>query len=139
MAEHRLAIARALIGCKKYDLERIRRILYFLKTFLHIDNSEINSNFDNTIEKLTQSNITMGIIETIKKITREEALEQGIEEGIERGIEKGIEQGIEKSKRLFVTNLLLNMDMSLTQIAALADASEEYVSGIAKELGLEGR
>ena len=68
----------------------------------------------------------MGIIETIKMITREE----GIEEGIERGIEKGREQ----EKINFVNNLLLNTDFDISKIAALSGTSIEYVKKIQNSL-----
>jgi hypothetical protein len=37
LAEHRLTIARALIQSQKYSGEKIRRFLYFLKTFIQIE------------------------------------------------------------------------------------------------------
>lgn len=123
MGDYRFTIARALVLSKRYDLEKIRRILFFLKQFLYVESFEINRIFDQQIEELTQSDITMGIIEAIKLITREE----------------GIEKGVETSKRLFVTNLLVDTDFSLDKIAQLADASEELVWEIAIELNITNR
>jgi hypothetical protein len=123
LAEHRLTIANALIESKRYDNEQIRRFLFFLKTFSYIHNSEINSNFDKQIALLTGNEITMGIIETIKMITREEALEEGIEKG-------------ENKKNLeFVKNLLLNTDFSISKIAALAGVSEDFAKEVQSNLG----
>jgi predicted transposase/invertase (TIGR01784 family) len=134
LAEHRLTIAKALIESKRYDNEQIRRFLFFLKTFIYIDNSEINSNFDKQIASLTGNEIAMGIIETIKMITREEALEEGIEKGMQKGIQKGIEKGIEKGENRknheFVKNLLLNTDFSISKIAALAGVSEDFAKEV---------
>ncbi len=124
LAEQRLTIARALIKSKKYDNEQIRRFLYFLKTFIHIDNPEININFDKQISFLTEDHSAMGIIETIKLIAREEALEEGME--------KGVEKGMEKSKVIFVRNLLSNTDFGTAKIAYLADVSEDFVLKIQK-------
>lgn len=150
LAEQRLTIARTLIASKQYDSERIKRFLYFLKTFIHIDNSEINDTFDHEVDLLTGNNHTMGIIETIQMLAKEEwrekgleeglekGLEQGIEKGIEQGIEKGIEQGIEqglqKGKTSFVKNLLQNTDFTHAKIAALADVSVPFVEKIQKEI-----
>jgi len=60
----------------------------------------------------------MGIIETIKLITREEALEEGIEKG----------------KTVFVKNLLKNTDFDIAKIASLADVSVEFVLKIQGEM-----
>ncbi|MCE7040584.1 hypothetical protein [Dyadobacter sp. CY312] len=64
----------------------------------------------------------MGIIETIKLITREEALEEGIEKGREEG------------KIVFVKNLLKNTDFDIVKIANLADVSEDFVLKIQGEI-----
>lgn len=150
LAQHRLTIARALIASKQYDNERIKRFLYFLKTFIYIGNSEINDTFDYEIDLLTGNNHTMGIIETIQMLAKEEwrekgleegiekgieqGLERGIEQGIEQGIEKGIEQGLQKGKTSFVKNLLLNTDFTPAKIAALADVSVSFVEEIRQEI-----
>ena len=63
----------------------------------------------------------MGIIETIKMLEREEAFEEG---------EK---KGMKQKNLLIVTNLLLNTDFNSTKIAALADATEEYVQNVRKQ------
>lgn len=56
----------------------------------------------------------MGIIETIKLITREEGMEQG--------------------KIVFVKNLLKNTDFDTAKIANLADVSEDFVLKIQGEI-----
>lgn len=123
MAQYRLDIAKALISCKKYDLPRIRRIMFFLKAFLRVENSEINSIFDNTIKTLTENHTAMGIIETINMLT----------------LEEGMEKGIERSKRVFVANLLSGTDLSVSRIAGLAEVSEEFVEDQIRLLGLSNR
>lgn len=122
LAEHRLTIAKALIKSKRYDNEQIRRFLFFLKTFIYIDNIEINSNFDKQIASLTGNEIAMGIIETIKMIAREEALEEGIEKGEER------------KNQEFVKNLLLNTDFDISKIATLTGVSEEFVKSVQSQI-----
>lgn len=74
LGEQRLTVARALIQSHKYSHEQIINFLYFLKNFIYIENPVINRNFDREIEVLTGKENAMGIIETIKKITREEAI-----------------------------------------------------------------
>ena len=74
LGEQRLTVARALIQSQKYSHEQIMHLLYFLKNFIYIENPEINRNFDREIELLTGKENAMGIIETIKKITRQEAI-----------------------------------------------------------------
>ena len=115
LGRQRLLIARTMIQSKKYDTEQIHRFLFFLKTFVYIQNPEINFNFDKEVESLTKNPSAMGIIETIKMITREE------------GVEEGIEKGREQEKINFVNNLLLNTDFDISKIAALSGTSIEYV------------
>lgn len=115
----RLTIAKALIHSKKYDHEKISRFLYFLKQFIYIENKEINHNFNEQINLLTNNRNTMGILDAIKEIGREE--------GIEKGIEKGIEQGIERGKAIVVANLLKTKQFTVAEIANFASVSENFV------------
>lgn len=114
----RLTVAKALIKSKKYDHGRINRFLYFLKQFVYIENSKINRTFDKQIDRLTGKQNTMGIIETIKKIEREE------------GFEKGIEQGIEQGKEQVVKNLLATGKFTIAEIANFADVPESFVKKV---------
>ena len=115
LGEQRLTIARALIKSQRYDSEQIRRFLYFLKTFIHIENSEINSKFDKEINSLTENRHAMGIIETIKMLAEEE--------------------GSKKEKIAFIKSLLLNTDFDSSKIASLCDAPEELVEQVKGDLG----
>ena len=74
------------------------------------------------IDLITGNYRAMGIIETIKMLTREEALEEGIE------------KGREKEKINFVHNLLLNTDFDVATIATLTGASQAFVKKIKKEI-----
>ena len=118
LGQQRLLIARTLIQSKRYDNEQIRRFLFFLKTFIYIDNLEINANFDKEIDLLTGNYRAMGIIETIKMLTREE----------------GVEEGREKEKANLVNNLLLNTDFDFAKIASLTGTSQVFVKKIKKEI-----
>jgi len=110
----RLTVARALIKSKKYDHVRINRFLYFLKQFVHIENPKINRSFDKQIDKLTGKQNTMGIIEAIKKIEREEAFEKGIEKGKEK----------------VVQNLLSANKFTISEIANFAGVTETFVKKV---------
>ena len=118
LAGHRLTIARALIQSKKFSHKKIAKLLFFLKNFLYIGNEEINRNFDEQIHQLTGKKITMGIIETIKKIEREE------------GIEIGIEKGIEKGKEQVVQNLLSIKKFTIAEIANFTNVTEAFVKKV---------
>ena len=76
----------------------------------------------------------MGIIETIKKIEREEGIEigmkKGMEEGIEKGMEKGMEKGIEKGKREVIENLIIKLGLSDKQVADIAEMPVSFVKKI---------
>lgn len=118
LGQQRLMIARTLIQSKKYDNEQIRRFLFFLKTFVYIDNLEINAIFDKEIDLLTNNKSTMGIIETIKMLTREE----------------GFKEGEENKSYKVVKNLLHNTDFDTKKIASLSDVSETFVKKVQKEV-----
>ncbi|MFT3945870.1 MAG: hypothetical protein QM763_02755 [Agriterribacter sp.] len=154
LAVHRLTVARALIQSKKFSHKKIEKLLLFLKNFIYIGNKEINRKFDNQIEQLTGGTITMGIIETIKKIEREEGIEigmkkgrekgmeegiekgieKGMEKGIEKGMEKGIEKGIEKGKQEVIENLIIKLGLSDKQVADVTEVPVSFVKKIRASL-----
>ena len=68
----------------------------------------------------------MGIIETIKKIEREE--------GFEKGIEKGIERGIEKGKQDVIENLIVKLGLSDKQAADIAEMPVSFVKKVRASL-----
>ncbi len=125
LAEQRLGIARALIESNRYDNEKIKHFLFFLKRFIYIENNEINNNFDRQTSLLTENQKAMGIMETIYMLTREE--------GFEEGLGKGFEEGEEKKSIQVVKNLLMNTDFDTAKIASLADVSEEFVIKVREE------
>jgi hypothetical protein len=118
LASHRLTVARALIQSKKFSHNKIKRLLLFLKNFIYIGNEEINRKFDNQIEQLTGGTVTMGIIETIKKIEREEVFE------------KGMERGIEKGKQEVIENLIIKLGLSDKQVADVTEMPVSFVKKI---------
>lgn len=110
LAQHRLTVARALVQSKKYSHEQIARFLFFLKNFVHIENPEINRNFDIQVNKLTGKKEAMGIIETIKQIT--------------------FEEGVEKGKEQVVKNLLAADKFTIAEIANFAGVTEAFVKKV---------
>ncbi len=120
LGEQRLMIARALINSKWYDSEQIRRFLYFLKTFIRIENPILNNNFDVETESLTGKQSVMGIIETIKMLEREE----------------GFEKGTEQKSREVVVNLLQANEFTVATIANFASVTEAFVENVKKDLNL---
>lgn len=125
LGEHRLTIARGPILSKRYNNQQIRCFLYFLKTFIRIENPEMNINFEKHIELLTGKTTAMGIIETIKMLAKEE--------GIEEGLEKGIEKGELKKSYEVVLKLLQAGQFTVSEIANFASVSEAFVQEVEKE------
>lgn len=118
LGNQRLIIARSLIQSNRYDSEKIRRFLYFLKTFIRIENEEINSNFDKQIDSLTGNITAMGILETITMLAKEE----------------GIEKGEQKKSHEFVVKLLQAGKFTTSEIASFASVTEDYVKLVQKSL-----
>lgn len=131
LAAHRLTIAKALLSSKKFTHRQIEKFLLFLKNFLYVADDEINSKFDEQIHRLSGKKITMGIIEAIKKIEREE----GRQEGRQQGRQEGRKEGREEERRQFVTQLLSDTDFSIQRIAKLANVTEAFVKRIQAQAG----
>jgi hypothetical protein len=122
LGKHRLTVAKALIQSKKFNHKKIQELMLFLKSFIYVGNREINIKFDEQIYQLTGKKITMGIMETIKQIEREEVFE------------KGIEKGIEKKSREFIQNLLTTGKFSVSEIAGFAGVTEPFVRKVRASL-----
>lgn len=120
--DSRLTIARTLVQGGQLSHPKILNFIYFLKNFLHINNEELNANFDQQTEILTGKRNAMGIIETIKMLEREE------------GIEVGREKGFEEKTYDFVKKLLLETDFKVAKIASLADTTPAFVNKVKKGL-----
>ena len=80
LSKDRLIIAKALIK-SRYSQERVLALLVFLKNFIYISNQEINRIFDIEIQQISGGNITMGIIETVRRHQIEDAMLEGKLEG----------------------------------------------------------
>lgn len=114
----RWPIARALIESNKYSNEQIYNFVEFLKNIVHVGNSELNSNFDKYIYKISGGEIDMGIIETVKHLEREEGKLEGKLENQEHTIR----------------NLIIKLGLSDEQIAAATEAAIDYVRKIRASL-----
>ncbi|MCF0056650.1 hypothetical protein [Dyadobacter sp. CY356] len=134
LGRQRLGIVRTLIESKRYDSEKIRRFLFFLKTFIYIENTEINSKFDSEVNLLTGNETSMGIIEAIKMITLEEGFEKGVVTGMEKGMSQGIEKGEQRKTYEIVKNLLLNTDFDVPKVAALVNCPESFVKEVKEDI-----
>ena len=148
--QHKLQITRDLFK-NKYPKEKIRNLLKFLNLILFLNKKELQSNFLQEINVLTDKKEVMGIEELIQerlKIEgREEGLEEGLaiglkkglEEGIEKGIESGIIKGIEKGKENELLKAISNMTkkgFSDQDIMEILDLSMDKLSMLRKQITL---
>ena len=76
---------------------------------------------------------TMGIIETIKEIAREEGLEEGLEKGLEISLRKS-EQNLHAKEKTVVINLIQKLGLSDKEVATITDVSIAFVQNVRKEL-----
>lgn len=118
LGDQRLAIARALIACNKYNQEQTIKFLGFLREYISIDSTEINNNYNWQTDLLTGKTNTMGIFDIIA----------------ERAMEKGIKKGRQKGKKEFVKYLLLQSNNSVAEIANIAAVTEDFVEKLKKEM-----
>ncbi|HEY4064135.1 MAG TPA: hypothetical protein VGM30_19650 [Puia sp.] len=116
---------------------KTRAIKYFLYNYVAFKNPETNRKFVEESNK-DKNNITMGIIEQMHEIKRQEGVEEGRREGIQEGrregIQKGIQEGIQKGLENAVQKLLVNTELSSEEIAKLVEVPVTLVKKIKKEL-----
>ena len=118
----RLTIAKKLIESKLYDHVQIQKFLAFLVNFIHINDDEINSNFEREIDLLTDKTVHMGIMETLEFIHREE------------GKIAGKAEGRAEANSQTVKNLLASGLLTIKQIAAIVGLPEAYIRNMQKTL-----
>ncbi len=119
--DRKIHIARQLFNLD-LPADRIRRLLDFLKTYVHFDDQAINDKFDEEIKLFTGKSGTMGITEQIIDLAKQE--------GETAGLLKGESLGLLKGKTEFVKNLLGHTSHSLEEIMRLADVPAEFVKKI---------
>ena len=110
----------ALFGEKK-----TRAIKYFLYNYVAFKNPETNRKFVEGSNK-DKNNITMGIIEYMHEIKRQEGVEEGRREGVQEGRREGLENAVQK--------LLVNTEFSPEEIAKAVEVPVALVKKIKKEL-----
>ena len=79
-------LAKRLLA-KKIPKEKIRKVMNFLRYYLHFDNQEMITKFEQEIAILTKRKIPMGIEEFL------------LDRAGKKGIEKGIEEGRQEEKK----------------------------------------
>lgn len=80
-------LSRRLLA-KQIPKEKIRKVMNFLRFYLHFDNPEMFAKFEQQIAILTKRSTAMGIEEFLLERAKNEGKEEGLEEGIELGAEK---------------------------------------------------
>lgn len=102
---------------------KIRALKYFLYHYVSFKNRETNRKFIEESSKQSDKNITtMGIVEQIHEITRQE--------GVKEGLKMGKEIGLAKAVRVFLSNT----EFSAEKIAELVGVPLSFVENIKKEL-----
>jgi hypothetical protein len=97
---------------------KIRMIMNFLKSYIHFENTENNTIFDQELQQITGRTETMGIEELILTTERKRAEK--------RGMESGVEKGVERNKREMVIRMI-QKKFTDEIIADIAEVSLEYV------------
>jgi hypothetical protein len=118
-------LARLLLA-KGFAKQKVRRLLQFIKHYVHFNRPEEISKFEELSERIDPNAKTMGIIEQLNEMY--EAI------GHEKGMEKGMELAKLEHSRLVVRNLLQQTDLGVSQIASVADVSESFVLELQREL-----
>ncbi len=122
LLEQKLLIDRLLNSKEALFGERkTRAIKYFLYNYVAFKNPETNRKFVEESNK-DKNNITMGIIEQMHEIKRQEGVEEGRREGIQAGLENAVRK------------LLINTEFSPEEIAKAVEVPVTLVKKIKKEL-----
>jgi len=111
LGRDRLMIARALLR-GGYDIDRVIRLMHFLKNFLYVRDPEINRTFDKNLIDLSGGTINMGVLEVLQNQARRAGQQEGWQGGLQEGLEKGRKEDRAKAdaeqlaeKIAFVMNL----------------------------------
>ena len=60
----------------------------------------------------------------------QQGMEQGMQQGLEQGLEQGMQRGQEQAAAAIVRNMLKMQVLTVAQLAAAAEVSEEFVRDI---------
>lgn len=122
LLKQKLLIVKLLYRKATFSEDKIRAILVFLNNYVSFNNSETNRIFMEEIDVITGKKDTMGIVEQLAEIRREEGRAEGME------IARKEEQ--EKSVKIF----LINTEFSVEKIADLVGVPVSFVEKVEKEV-----
>ena len=106
---------------------KIRALKYFLYNYVVFKKPETNRKFIEESNRNSDNNsTTMGIVEQMHEIKRQEGVEEGHRKGVEEGRREGLKKAVEK--------LLINTEFSPEEIAGMIDVPVALVKKVEKEL-----
>jgi len=114
-------LAKRLLS-KKMSKDKVRKVMTFLKYYIHFENPEMMTKFGQQISILTGGSTIMGIEEFLLDYAKKEGIEEGKKEGIEKGIEKG-----ERNKAIAIARELKKEGLAIDFIAKTTKLSVEDI------------
>jgi hypothetical protein len=114
-------LAKRLLS-KQMPKDKIRKVMNFLRYYIHFENPEMIAKFEQKISILTEGSTTMGIEEFL------------LDQAKKEGVEKGMTQKEHEKNLAFTRNLLSSTDFSISKIAQLVGVSEDFVLKVKNEL-----
>lgn len=114
----RVLILQALRQSGNYSIQQIENFAHFLTHFIYIQDKKENRIFDEALQQVTSGGLTMGIVETVKAIAREEGKLEGKLEG----------------KAEVVGNLLATGKFTIAEIANFSSMTEDFVKQVQADL-----
>jgi len=128
LMEIKLKLARKLFE-KSFDKEKIRKVMNFLRRYIHFEKSENNITFEQHLDQITGRTTTMGIEELILRASKHE----GMKIGEKRGEMRGEKRALERRNREIVTNML-SKNLSEEMITDITGVPLEYVRKVKSEI-----
>lgn len=119
----KVELARLLLA-KKIPVIKIRILMTFLKNYIRFDSEQINRNFEEELNKLTNKSAAMGIEELVIDLAEK------------RGEKKGEKKGEAKNKEQVVKNLILQFGFTDEQAAKATQSSIRFVKGVRVSLNV---
>ncbi len=115
-----MTLARNLLEAG-FDKQKTRKLLNFIKLYIHFEENELNFKFDNNIKLLTNKNPqTMGILEQVRELLKEQARDEGMREGKLEGKREGIREGIREGKRKGESEAKISIARKMKQLGISA-------------------
>ncbi len=117
----KMTLARNLLEAG-FDKQKTRKLFNFIKLYIHFEENELNFKFDDSIKLLTNKNSqTMGILEQVRELLKEQIRDEGIREGKREGESKTKISIARKMKKLGVSASIIakSTDLSISKIRTL--------------------